>query len=493
MSPTSIGVESFGPIAKAEVELKPLTIFVGPNNSGKSYMALLFYAVSRGFAELAEDIQYYFTTRTPYDRRTLEALSRLLPADLYEGVNRPAFVQRLARKPFDVPFDPLPKRIKEDINSHVEEYLDFFRESVSKQIKTCYGAKLSDLVCKIDTSQFFSLSIQSEQPYLALNFRCTRQKLEQIDKVFSLKGQTMRARFLDRYRVDRIFDSTEETFGQRVMESIANSIVGNSHRNVTGILATRPYYLPAARSGILHGQKAIARAGLKALQLAGIEPISIPRLPGVTVDFLDAIYSIDRDVRGTYYSMARALETSLMPGRIELVERKEEPPEIFFREPQVGRLALHRTSSMISELAPIILLLRYKVRRGDIVIIEEPESHMHPNAQREFARWLARLAKAGVKVLLTTHSDYFLQQMSNLVALGYKSERLIKQMGYVEEDIVSPKEVCVYLFTRASWERGSIATRLEVGEDGITDEAFGEVAEALYHETIDIRRKSGGD
>ena len=41
----TVSVENFGPIREGTVELRPLTVFVGPNNSGKSYMAMLIYAI----------------------------------------------------------------------------------------------------------------------------------------------------------------------------------------------------------------------------------------------------------------------------------------------------------------------------------------------------------------------------------------------------------------------------------------------------------------
>ncbi|MCY4652421.1 MAG: AAA family ATPase [Dehalococcoidia bacterium] len=40
-----LAVKNFGPIREGEVEFKPLTVFIGPNNSGKSYMATLLYAL----------------------------------------------------------------------------------------------------------------------------------------------------------------------------------------------------------------------------------------------------------------------------------------------------------------------------------------------------------------------------------------------------------------------------------------------------------------
>ena len=42
-----LAVKNFGPIREGEVEFKPLTVFIGPNNSGKSYMATLLYSLAR--------------------------------------------------------------------------------------------------------------------------------------------------------------------------------------------------------------------------------------------------------------------------------------------------------------------------------------------------------------------------------------------------------------------------------------------------------------
>ena len=44
-----LSVSNFGPIAKAEIDLRPLTVFVGPSNTGKSYLAMLVYTLHRHF------------------------------------------------------------------------------------------------------------------------------------------------------------------------------------------------------------------------------------------------------------------------------------------------------------------------------------------------------------------------------------------------------------------------------------------------------------
>ena len=49
-----IAVKNFGPIAEANIDLRPLTVFVGPSNTGKTYFATLVYALHgmfKGFSE----------------------------------------------------------------------------------------------------------------------------------------------------------------------------------------------------------------------------------------------------------------------------------------------------------------------------------------------------------------------------------------------------------------------------------------------------------
>ncbi len=43
-------VSNFGPIAEASIQLRPMSVFVGPSNTGKPYMAVLIYALHRFFS-----------------------------------------------------------------------------------------------------------------------------------------------------------------------------------------------------------------------------------------------------------------------------------------------------------------------------------------------------------------------------------------------------------------------------------------------------------
>ena len=144
---------------------------------------------------------------------------------------------------------------------------------------------------------------------------------------------------------------------------------------------------------------------------------------------------------------------------------------------------------MVSELAPLILFLKYLVRPGDLLILEEPESHLHPAAQRQLAQGIVRLVNAGVKVLITTHSDIIISQVNNLLALNQASPELIAEGGFEPEDFLSEDQVGAYLFRHNRELAGSEVVPLEIDPDtGIDEDEFADVFEAIYDESMALQR-----
>ena len=52
---------------------------------------------------------------------------------------------------------------------------------------------------------------------------------------------------------------------------------------------------------------------------------------------------------------------------------------------------------------------------GDLILIENPESHLHPSGQAEMGEFLAKCASAGLQIILETHSDHVLNGIRRAV------------------------------------------------------------------------------
>ena len=256
------------------------------------------------------------------------------------------------------------------------------------------------------------------------------------------------------------------------------------------------YYLPAARSGIAQSHKVLAAALVRQSSRIGLEQFNIPTLPGMTTEFLGNLLSLDRRLVPPN-ELAKAIhfiESDVLGGTIDLDESAGLPtPEIVYMQGDAdhpsGKYTLEHTSSMISELAPVVLFLKYLVQPGDLLIFEEPESHLHPAAQRQLARGIARLVNTGVKVIITTHSDTFVSQINNLLALSQASKDLVAERGFEAADLLRQEQVGAYLFRYSQELGGSVMIPLEIDPDtGIDEEEFAEVFESLYDESIALQR-----
>ena len=153
-------------------------------------------------------------------------------------------------------------------------------------------------------------------------------------------------------------------------------------------------------------------------------------------------------------------------------------------------LPLMRASSMVSELAPVVLYLRHLVRPDDVLIIEEPESHLHPGMQVEFTRQLAGLVRAGIRVIVTTHSEWVLQELANVVRASALSES--ERGGIAGGDVaLKPDDVGAWLFELDASGGGSKVREVGLDESGLYPADFDDVAAAMHNDWAEILSRLG--
>lgn len=112
------------------------------------------------------------------------------------------------------------------------------------------------------------------------------------------------------------------------------------------------------------------------------------------------------------------------------------------------KLRIAESSSSIRSLLDVAFYIRHVAKPDDIFMIDEPELNLHPSNQRKIARLLARLVNSGVKVFMTTHSDYIVKEINTLLLLKQQGEgyrRIAAEEKYAEEELLDASRVKVYV------------------------------------------------
>ena len=129
-------------------------------------------------------------------------------------------------------------------------------------------------------------------------------------------------------------------------------------------------------------------------------------------------------------------------------------------------IPLHLASSSARGLSDMYFYLRHTASRNQLLVIDEPESHLDTANQIALARTLARMVRSGIKVLVTTHSDYLIKEINNLVMLSQLDAGVGRRLGYRADDGLSPELVRAYVA-----ENGSL-TNCTVDEQGVDMPVF---------------------
>ena len=495
----TISVENFGPIERGRIDLRPMSIFVGPSNTGKTYFAVLIYAIHRVLHGLP---------RFPMLRELLDSTDDKVSKISKEEMDR--VISKIKDK-HSIFFFDLPDIIQETAQWSLE-CPDYLAENLRLELESCFDIiKIDDLIhapVKHDTA---SISLGVRENFDGLwNFSMgisqsgieSEGKIENIlllpeDEFLRRKKYRRRHRywFLENALSEEL-TSSERSESIRLFEYLMDRLTDFNMSDLSEI-----HYLPAARSGIMQSHRVIASSVMARSTRAGLERFSEPlTFSSMVADFIRRLILYDDPRRDWRFSprrrptkemkiIADALEGKTLGGRIRTV--KSSPggyPEFVYRPQQADQdIRLNRASSMVSELAPVILFIRGNVGVGDTLILEEPEAHLHPAAQTEMAVALAKLVRAGVRVVITTHSDWLLQEIGNLMRAGALSEKT-GETGASSEGSLRPSDVGVWLFDRKKEAEGSTIREIPFDPtEGVQPGDYEDVAERLYNRSADLQ------
>jgi len=116
------------------------------------------------------------------------------------------------------------------------------------------------------------------------------------------------------------------------------------------------------------------------------------------------------------------------------------------------KLTMDESSSAVRSLLDIGFYLKHIAKPGDLLMVDEPELNLHPENQCRVARLFARLVNIGIKVFITTHSDYIVKELNTLIMLNHDKphlRRIAEQEGYKQEELISSDKIKVYIAEEA--------------------------------------------
>lgn len=443
-----VHIKDFGKIEKADIEVAPLTLFVGDNNSGKSYLMTLIYGLLnlRFWAD-----GFQFRTDSEVYRNCRDILDEMMRVDddsvfvldqrkwiLFENLlnellmdNQKQFLLRLFNR---------------------EMNLGEFWISFPKDMELTFKVKYR--IWNQDKKEGFSFRLLND-PY--------REVTGCLVQIQQLRENEVGYQFLMSY----------------IMQSMLQGgwDIADKMKNV---------YLPTTRTGFLLTYKTLIGSAVQ--EKFTLEKTDKNLLTKPNSDFLRELGGMDTtEEKGRFQTVIKFIENHVISGHISVSETPAQDL-VYLPEGSDQKLPLYVSSAVVTEMTPLLLFLKY-VNIGTL-LFEEPEISLHPQLQWQIARVLIRLTNMGLPVFITTHSDLILQHINNMIKANEmdKQKDFLNHSDYEKEDLLSRKQICVYQFDVQ--ENGMTNVhRLPCGDYGFEAETFYHTLEKMNSEIEEIEKE----
>jgi len=441
---------------KAYIDLKPLTVLIGPNNAGKTWLAYSLAGILGpfGWGEYAQAIADKKVAH-PYEQIEI-AIARVLAKgnatiDLYR------FADEYGEKYFN------------DVAQYARNWMHRF---LSTQL-----AHFDDIDVSLSLAETKADFLNRVSRYARTNRVAgsvlTIRKSRGEDKVFALTSTEVQD-------TEEQEEQLEETIPP---EEVRERLVGFVSTALRQSLYPQVRVFPTERTTLVtfrfaervadRVQPAINERVIEALEVLAKEldmreladqNRAVREATWPVSSFMSMLHDIfrkrpiDREARdrqamrdpniNRYIELAEILENEVLSGSVYLSTPETDPRrEVLFQPTQDIDLEIPIVSSMVKELSPLVLYLRHLAKPGELLIIDEPEMNLHPTAQVKIIEFLAMLVNAGLHVLITTHSTYVIDHLTNLMnAYEHKNQNEIEKMFLLEqkEAFISQEKVSVY-------------------------------------------------
>jgi len=449
--------EKLGYVDKGSLELGDLTLICGPNNVGKTYVSYCIYGFIRYFKRLAN------LSLSTKQINTLKD-EGLLHIDLTQYQhNLSNYIQNTSKK------------FSQMLTDYFSASDDFFSNA---------KVNFSHADFFIDLSQEFKQSAKFGKSE-TLIFDKAADKTE-LSVAIQVTGKS------------------------KLPNRILNDVVGNSIADCLfkGTLP-KPFIVTSERTGIALFYKELdinKNRIIEQLTKSGgkpANPIALlnsmrSRYARSIRDNIDIVRDYDnlnkhksfiREDRKTYKPVLNALN-DLLGGSFKTVNKQL----LYYPKKERNRdkaaIPLYLASSSVKSLFLIDLYINCLAEKQGLLVIDEPELNLHPDNQRRMAGLLARLVNAGVKVMVTTHSDYLIREINNRIMLNSEinqKQQLMKKAKMTKQDILRPEQVKAFsLKDNHSIKEIAIdryGINMEIFDDLIAD--ANELADTIYYNMKD--------
>jgi hypothetical protein len=453
-------VKNLGPVREAELDLsKPLIVLTGPNNSGKTYLAWAAYSLARlNWVVVGPPRSLRAWVDTLFESPG-QALDLKTLVDVHEETLRAVGAAA---------HDQLPEDFAAPRDRFQETKIDLSASSDDvRALLTRRGAQ----------------GIHHSGHLVAFQFGDERLRLLVDDRNPDRPpGEAMAIADLDGERLALVKTGVAKLAVHVIMGALLDQryVAFPVERLAINLFARE---LAAQRTELVDDLLSNASDTIAPTVLRDELQRRAGRYPLVIRDALQsAIRLSDKANVGPLADLADELEARVLGGSIKL-DAHDDLKFISKQDVTKTPLGLHESASVVKSLVSLVLYLRYEAKPGQRLVIDEPELNLHPDNQRLVTRILAKAVNRGLKIMMSTHSDYVVRELNNLVMLGQDSDearKLIEELGYHTDETLRGEQIGAYLVN------GGTCTPLPVTETGFSVETIEAEIHKLNHDAQTI-------